>query len=169
MFLVAELTDRVKLSVLSRNKEEEVKNALTRKYTGRMVEGLGAAVHLLKVLRIHEYKIIGSFLAAKASFHMLFFKALRHEILSGRIVEQSAGGLTIRVPFHGAIAIPACNLPENSAVEMGRSAAWIWTYKGNRLPLRTGDEVRARVENEEQSSIVASFNEAGLGVISWWI
>jgi DNA-directed RNA polymerase III subunit RPC8 len=169
MFLIGEVVDRVKVSILPRDREEETRSALAKKYIGKVVEGTGVALRLLGVLKIHEYKIVEDFLIAKVTFQMLFFKLLRQEIVCGTIVAQDGNGIVVRTPFHSNITVPACSLPSNCEMAWkDRSMTWVWTYKGNKLPFRTGDVVRARIENEEQTSIVASFSEMGLGPLSWW-
>lgn len=171
MFVITELSDKVEIMAASSDKRQMVAEQLRRKYTNRLVDGLGLGVSLHEVLRIHEYEIRDEVLVASVTFQVLFNRFYTDEVCVGKILCQNEDRIVIGNSIFRHYEVQASDLFENCEFEgESRKKNWVWNYKGNRLAFSTGDVVRFRTKKMrfEDAVTVACMNEQGLGPCSWW-
>ncbi|PUU82197.1 RNA polymerase III subunit Rpc25-domain-containing protein [Tuber borchii] len=123
-------------------------------------------------------------------FRMIVFRPFKGEVLTGRISSATAAGVKVRTDFFDEIFIPAGALFEGSRFD-GKEQVWIWRDDGQDFYMDKNELIRFRVEGEvfvdqlpvpphlkgEESSlhnkppyaITASCQQAGLGLVSWWV
>lgn len=176
MFYIGEIRDRIRISLTSEDKEQEVARRLREKYVGGVLEDSSICILLIRVVRIYDYRVSDEFLIAKVRFEMLFFKFLRYEVIFGRVLEQNDDGMKLGIPFADGLDVKKNNLPvvsEKVYVSDGkeRQLSWVWIYKDNRLYFRKDEDVRFRVEDirEQPLEVMCNLNEVGLGPLSWWM
>lgn len=176
MFYTAEITDKIKISLCQEDQEKEVVRRLEEKYMGKMLDDSSICILLTRVIEVHEYRILDEFLIAKMRFEMLLFRFFGHEIVHGKILEQNADGLRMKIPFFSELLAKRKNLPavsESVCVTDGKEKqlAWAWLYKDSRLYFRKDDDVRFRIKEIEgvPPYVACDFSEVGLGPLSWWM
>lgn len=169
MFVVTELTDKIEIPAAAPDKRQMVTEQIRRKYTSRLVEGLGLGVALHAVLGVCEYEIRDEVLVASATFQILFNRFYADEVCLGKILHQNEDRIVVGDGIFRHYEIQTCDLPENCEFD-GPRKSWVWNYKGSRLAFQTGDAVRFRIRKVrfEDAVVAACMNEQGLGPCSWW-
>lgn len=176
MFYSVEAEDRIRISLLGKEREKEVFEELKRKYVGRILEDASICVLVTRVVGVHEYKVHDECLIAKVGFEMLLFKLFKDEVACGQITEQNEEGIGLGVSFFDELRVRREDLPavcEKVHVNDGgeRRLAWAWVYKGSKLYFRRGAEARFRVLDGDRGSaaVLCDFSETGLGPLEWWV
>lgn len=111
MFYIAEIKDRIRISLTSQDKENEDMRKLLEKYINSMLKDSSVCFLLTKIIKIDEYRVVDEFLVAKVRFEMLLFKFLRREILHGRILEHNESGTRLGIPFFDGLKTDKNDLP----------------------------------------------------------
>jgi len=171
MFVISELQDSVEISAASPDKLSAVWERLRLKYTSVLVETLGLAVFVCRVVDVLEYAVQGDRLVADVIFEAVFYRFYQNEIVFGKILRQEEERIVVGDELHNTYEVAAADLFENCEFEGGESESkWIWNYKGMQLPFMTGESVRLRVKGLRfiDGVVEATMNDQGLGHVAWW-
>lgn len=171
MFVISELEDDIEISAASPDKRAAVLDKLKTKYTSVLIESLGLAVFVSRIVEIVKYAIKSDKLVAHTIFEVVFYRFYQNEIVFGKILKQDEDKILVGDEFHNTYEIVASDLFENCEFLGDETdGKWIWNYKGNQLPFETGDRVLIRIKRLKfDSGIVEAYvNDQGLGPVSWW-
>lgn len=177
MFVESKLEDYLNYHPKDENKQEAFINILSKKYINKYTSDLGLGIYLHKNIKIIEQRCVEDYILCKIIYNIIFFRFLRDEILEGKVVLQNAEGIFISIYFFDKIFVSKEYLPEVSQItyiydedKKNKILVWIWIYKDTKYVIRNDDVVRFKVikyDNGDQI-IRASFNNPGLGPVSWW-
>lgn len=123
------------------------------------------------------------------TFRMIVFRPFKGEIMTGRISSSSIHGINVRTDFFDEIFIPHTSLFDGSTFDV-KENVWIWNNEGNEFYMDKNEVIRFRVEEEAFEdqlpipphlqedrmemerkppyAIIASVQQAGMGLTSWW-
>merc|ERR1712098_402867 len=177
--------------------EEQLSDELNKKLANKVLLNVGLCLSLYDILEVGESFIFpgdGSS-HTRVKFRMLVFRPDLEEVLVGKIKSCSKEGVQVSLEFFDDILIPAESLQHPSRFDETESV-WVWEYppegeEHHDLFMDPGEQVRIRVVSEqfvdtgptkpkvteaEQKdevktppySLVATINEPGLGLLSWW-
>jgi len=156
-----------------------------------VVYNLGLCICLFDILRVSEGQIgHGSGSAhVNVEFRMIVFRPFKGEVLTGRISSSSPHGINVRTDFFDEIFIPHTYLFEGSTFDI-KENVWIWNNDGNEFYMDKNEIIRFRVEEEAFEDqlpipphlqddrmeverkppykIIASAQQAGMGLVAWW-
>ncbi|EQB60856.1 rna polymerase n-terminal domain containing protein [Vairimorpha apis BRL 01] len=156
MFAESKLEDFLKYHPKDENKNDAFLNILRKKYINNYFPDLGLGIYLDINLQIIEQK---------------------DEILEGKVVSQTSDGIFVSIYFFEKIFISKEDLPEISQMtyiydedKKNKILVWIWIYKDVKYVIKNEEIVKFKVIKYDQSNklIKASFNNPGLGPVSWW-
>lgn len=176
MFVITEIEDIIEIKAAAKDKKEAVEFELKKKYKNKIVNDLGVAIDIYKILNIKSYEIRSNILVATVVFEILFYRFYADEVVAGKIISQDEDGIIAEDtnnPSGGGVfnkyEIFSADLFENCGFcrDTGR---WVWNYKGNELVFYNGAKIRFRIKKyiDEEVAVSAYMNEQGLGLCEWW-
>lgn len=195
MFVLAAMKDSVRIPPRSfkDNMLECITDILNVKFCNKVVTGLGLCITLWDVTKLESSYIFPGDGATHTIVHFRFvvFRPFMDEVLTGKIKGCSKEGVHVSLNFFDDIFIPADALQHPSRFDE-KEQLWVWHYEGHELFMDSGEEIRFRVVDEQfvdtspsgpempeaadvpdpvkrtPYSLIASINEPGLGLLSWW-
>lgn len=177
MFAESKLEDFLKYHPKDENKNDAFLNILRKKYINNYFPDLGLGIYLDINLQIIEQKCVEDYILCKIIHNVIFFRFMRDEILEGKVVSQTSDGIFVSIYFFEKIFISKEDLPEISQMtyiydedKKNKILVWIWIYKDVKYVIKNEEIVKFKVIKYDQSNklIKASFNNPGLGPVSWW-
>ncbi|KAL1919825.1 uncharacterized protein VTP21DRAFT_1756 [Calcarisporiella thermophila] len=199
MFILSVLKDTVRIvpSDFSIPKYEALEDEINKKYSNKVLQGVGLCICLYDILEASEGFIFHSDGSShvKVRFRMLVFRPHIGEVLTGKVKSCTSSGVRVTMDFFDDILIPPHYLPTPSEFDM-EEQAWQWSFDGNPMWIDVGSNIRFRIEDEtftdttpppanrqkttvaEQEamnstkvppySLTATIADEGLGDPEWW-
>ncbi|PWW79263.1 hypothetical protein C7212DRAFT_340169 [Tuber magnatum] len=193
MFILSKFTDLLHLPppTFAHPTATALEDRINEKYANKVVHNIGLCISLYDLSKVSE-GMIGQDGGAHVNveFRMIVFRPFKGEVLTGRISSATAAGVKVRTDFFDEVFVPAAGLFEGSRFD-GKEQVWIWHNDDQDFYMDKNEVIRFRVEGEvfvdqlpvpphlkgEESSlhnkppyaITASCQQAGLGLVSWWV
>jgi len=196
MFVLSELRTLVRLAPKGFDKtlEEQLKEEINKKLANKVLINVGLCLSLYDIVEIGESFLFPGDGAShtKVKFRMLVFRPRIEEVLTGKIKSCSKEGVHVSLEFFDDILIPGESLQHPSRFDESESV-WVWEYpteEGHHdLYMDPGENLRIRIVSEQFTdtgpskpktndkedevktapyALVATINEPGLGLLSWW-
>nr|CAG4643496.1 EOG090X0DHL [Ilyocryptus agilis] len=176
--------------------DQAITEELNLKFANKIVLNVGLCIALWDVTERGESFILpgDSGHHTKVGFRYVVFRPFMDELLVGKIKSSCKEYVQVSLGFFDDIIIPAENLMSPSRFVQGEDL-WVWEYttedEKHDMYMDPGEEIRFKVVSEEfhdttpsgpndsgddakESNkkcayrIIASINEPGLGLLSWW-
>ncbi|RPB02305.1 hypothetical protein L873DRAFT_449717 [Choiromyces venosus 120613-1] len=193
MFILTTFTDLLHLPppTFTHPTATALEDQINAKYANKVVHNIGLCISLFDLSKVSE-GMIGQDGGAHANveFRMIVFRPFKGEVLTGRISSATAAGVKVRTDFFDEVFVPAGGLFDGCLFD-GKEQVWIWRNDDQDFYMDKNELIRFRVEGEvfvdqlpvpphlkgEESSlhkkppyaITASCQQAGLGLVSWWV
>lgn len=193
MFLLSSFGDLVIVDPedFSKKTVDAIEDQINTKYANKVVYNIGLCICLYDIIKVSEGMIgHGSGSAhVNVDFRLIVFRPFKGEVMTGRISSSSVHGINVRTDFFNEIFIPHTYLFEGSTFDV-KENVWIWNNDGNEFYMDKNEVIRFRVEEEAFEDqlpvpphlqddrleeerkppyrIVASAQQAGMGLVAWW-
>lgn len=185
-------------AVFNKKLQVSVTDDLNGKLANKVVPDVGLCIALFDIQSMEDSYIFPGDGAAhtKVEFRYVVFRPFIDEIIVGKIRNCTKDGVHVTLGFFDDIVVPPANLQHPSRFDETEQV-WIWEFDNDGdkhdLFMDPGEKIKFRVTSEmfiETSpvqcpdnpelpetlnaepkipySIIASINEPGLGVLSWW-
>ncbi|KAI5789112.1 RNA polymerase III subunit Rpc25-domain-containing protein [Geopyxis carbonaria] len=193
MFILSSFTDLVVINPedFSKRTVDALEDQINAKYANKVVYNVGLCICLYDILKVSEGMVgHGSGSAhVNVEFRLVVFRPFKGEIMIGRISSSSLHGINVRTDFFDEIFVPHTSLFEDSTFDV-KENVWIWNNEGNEFYMDKNEIIRFRIEEEAFEDqlpipphlqedhvdmerkppyrIIASAQQAGMGLVSWW-
>jgi len=155
------------------------------------VYNVGLCICLYDILKVAEGLVGHGHGSAHVNveFRLIIFRPFKGEVMTGQISSSTMYGINIQTDFFDEIFIPQDGLFEGTTYDV-KENVWIWDNDGNQFYMDKNEIIRFRVEDEKFHDqlpvplhlqadrkedetkppyrIIASAQQAGMGLVSWW-